>query len=307
MEFYKSMDYFFITRMVSDWMRYAGPKARKEFLDQVKEHVWDARERTENSFERGYVFNFAADYSNEIYSAGEYLVYLFVDSMGEIYYVGMGNSGRIRDKKNRNEAFKEHYAKCNSKIVILSKWSTKYFAADIEKLAIWECQLHGAKLTNEKDTLSQMEIYELRHIPDEWQKRTPMQREYVELKKRYKESVEALDSIEKWLYGGGASSVPEYVNEKVDYVYANECWTIDGITKSRSQWCKEHKMNVSKANKRIEIGCTPKEALTFPTAPENRKRYTKEWWLENGYVPGTDTTSYVTPVKEWPDPYRKRR
>lgn len=55
MEFYKSMDYFFITRMVSDWMRYAGPKARKEFSDQVKEHVWDARERTENSFERGYV------------------------------------------------------------------------------------------------------------------------------------------------------------------------------------------------------------------------------------------------------------
>lgn len=66
MEFYKSMDYFFITRMVSDWMRYAGPKARKEFSDQVKEHVWDARERTENSFERGYVFNFAADYSDEI-------------------------------------------------------------------------------------------------------------------------------------------------------------------------------------------------------------------------------------------------
>ena len=66
-------------------------------------------------------------------------------------------------------------------------------------------------------------------------------------------------------------------------------------------------MNVSKANKRIEIGCTPKEALTFPTAPESRKRYTKEWWLENGYIPGTDTTSYVTPVKEWPDPYRKRR
>lgn len=93
----------------------------------------------------------------------------------------------------------------------------------------------------------------------------------------------------------------------MDYVYANECWTIDGITKSRSQWCKEHKMNVSKANKRIEIGCTPKEALTFPTAPENKKRYIKEWWLENGYIPGTDTTSYVTPVKEWPDPYRKRR
>ena len=67
MEFYKSMDYFYITRMVSDWMRYAGPKARKEFSDQVKEHVWDARERAENSFERGYVFNFAADYSNEIY------------------------------------------------------------------------------------------------------------------------------------------------------------------------------------------------------------------------------------------------
>lgn len=90
MEFYKSMDYFFITRMVSDWMRYAGPKARKEFSDQVKEHVWDARERTENSFERGYVFNFAADYSNEIYSAGEYLVYLLLIAWERFTMLGWG-------------------------------------------------------------------------------------------------------------------------------------------------------------------------------------------------------------------------
>lgn len=297
---YNEIDWFGLSSMVTNWMRYAGAKARKDFMDEVRKTDYDMRAVVENDLEKGYVFNFAVDHSDELYEVGQFLVYLFVDSNGDIYYVGMGNETRIMDKKNRNQNFLKRYQSCDSKIVILSKWSTRKIALEVEKMAIWKCQMDGYNLTNEKDMLSPKGIYELRHLSEDFNDDTALQREYRNLIERHKKELTVLDEIEKWLYNDGASKNPGYVNEKSDAIYTVGCWTIDGVTKTRSQWCREYNINTSKAYKRIEIGCTPKEALTFPTAPREEKRNIVQWWAKNGYFPGTDKTSYVTPYEEWP-------
>nr|DAO82505.1 MAG TPA: GIY-YIG nuclease superfamily protein [Caudoviricetes sp.] len=302
---YQSIDYFSLASMVTDWMRYAGPNARKDFMDLVRSTDYNRRAAIENDLGDGYVLDFAVDHSDIMNEVGQFLVYLFIDNNGEIYYVGMGNEQRIMDKKSRNNDFLKHYMKHNSKIVILSKWSTRKIALKIEKMAIWICQMNGFRLTNIKEVLSPKQLYELRHIPENKENETETQYEYRQLTREFSEEVKALDRIEQWLYEDGASKTPGFVNTKENVIWAMECWTIDGVTKTRSQWCKENNVSLAGIGKRLELGCTPKEALTFPTAPDNRKRHTKEWWAENGYFPGTDKTSYITPLNEWPKGYKK--
>lgn len=302
---YQNIGYFNLASMVTDWMRYAGPNARKDFMDLVRSTDYNRKAAVENDLGDGYVLDFAVDHSDVMYEVGQFLVYLFIDNNGDIYYVGMGNEQRIMDKKNRNNEFLEHYTKHNSKIVILSKWSTRKIALEIEKMAIWKCQMDGFRLTNIKEILSSKQLYELRHIPENEENETETQYEYRRLTKEFCEEAKALDRIEQWLYEDGASKTPGFVNIKENVIWAIECWTIDGVTKTRSQWCKENNVSLAAIGKRFELGCTPKEALTFPTAPDNRKRHTKEWWAENGYFPGTDKTSYITPLNEWPKGYKK--
>ena len=130
---YQNIDYFSLASMVTDWMRYAGPNARKDFMDLVRSTDYNRRAAIENDLGDGYVLDFAVDHSDIMNEVGQFLVYLFIDNNGEIYYVGMGNEQRIMDKKSRNNDFLKHYMKHNSKIVILSKWSTRKIALKIEK------------------------------------------------------------------------------------------------------------------------------------------------------------------------------
>ncbi len=83
-------------------------------------------------------------------------------------------------------------------------------------------------------------------------------------------------------------------------------WTIDGITMSALDWCKEYGRPASFADRAGLYGMTPKEALTFPPVPKGMTKKALEYWASLGLTPGTDTTSYVTPKSEMPSwiPYR---
>ena len=210
----QNIDCYILANMVTEWLRYAGPNARKEFSELVHKTDYDRKEKMENYLQNGYVFDFAVDHSDVMYKAGRFLVYLFVDEEGEIYYVGMGDECRIMSKKNRNKKFLEHYTKHNSKIVILSKWSTRKIALEIEKMAILRCQIKGFRLTNIQGLLSFRQLHELRNIPENKEDYTEIQHEYRGLVKEFSDEVKALDRIEQWLYEDGASKTPGYVNVK---------------------------------------------------------------------------------------------
>lgn len=126
---YQNIDYFSLASMVTDWMRYAGPNARKDFMDLVRSTDYNRRAAIENDFGDGYVLDFAVDHSDIMNEVGQFLVYLFIDNNGEIYYVGMGNEQRIMDKKSRNNDFLKHYMKHNSKIVTFSGRGCLFFYA----------------------------------------------------------------------------------------------------------------------------------------------------------------------------------
>lgn len=302
---YKEMDYGALEQELSSWLSHAGPNARREFMKEVDSRTHDHLSRFEERLEKGYITNLAADYSDSYTQTGDCFVYMFVDNNGEIYYVGMGDETRFQYPYGRSKEFDERYKKSKSKVILAAKWCTRAMAAEIERLVIWKCQLSGFRLVNKSEMLSSKELYELRHLSEDLNKETNLQSKYRWMKEDYPEVLSAFDKIEKWLYNGGASETSNYVNVKQKTTWAMECWTIDGVTKTRSQWCKENKVSASKANYRISLGCTPKEALTFPTAPDTKKRYQKNWWIENGYIPGSDKTSYITPYSEWPEDIKR--
>jgi hypothetical protein len=50
-------------------------------------------------------------------------------------------------------------------------------------------------------------------------------------------------------------------------------WEIDGVTKSRKDWCKEYGVLETTAIYRVDIkGMSPKDALTTPLSTNGRKR-----------------------------------
>lgn len=50
-------------------------------------------------------------------------------------------------------------------------------------------------------------------------------------------------------------------------------WEIDGVTKSRKDWCREYGVNETTAIYRVEVkGMSPVEALTTPMSANGRKR-----------------------------------
>lgn len=50
---YQNIDYFSLASMVTDWMRYAGPNARKDFMDLVRSTDYNRRAVIENDLGDG--------------------------------------------------------------------------------------------------------------------------------------------------------------------------------------------------------------------------------------------------------------
>lgn len=60
-------------------------------------------------------------------------------------------------------------------------------------------------------------------------------------------------------------------------------WTIDGVSKPATDWCKDYKKKYSAVLSRIKKhGLTPIQALTYPNVPSTRTRFAREYWLSLG-------------------------
>lgn len=78
-------------------------------------------------------------------------------------------------------------------------------------------------------------------------------------------------------------------------------WTIDEVTKPAKEWCEIYGKCFTSVLGRIRTyGMTPKEALTCPNVPKCMNRKALKYWEGVGVIPGTDTTSYITPLEEYP-------
>lgn len=299
--------YWDLVSDLSDWLRVAGDNAKAELIKDIKGRTYDRKKMVEYGLRSGYIKHLAADYSDTARWCGEHFVYLFVNELGNIYYVGCGDTCRLQGRTGRNNDFREQYFSGNSKVVLLAKWCIREVALQIEKYAIWECQMRGFNLTNKNCMLSEQKMEEIRNMPDDWHEYSEVQSEYEWALKEWPEAVEAFANIVEWLKTDEFRNNTDFVNIKSTDVPTLACWTIDGVTKSRAEWCKEYGVNQSIVLKRMEKhGCTPKEAFTFPPIPKDMTKRPKEWWAEHGFVAGTDKTSYVTPLEEWPSHYKAR-
>lgn len=296
---------------LKEWWAIAGPEARKRMMLEV-----DGDSRWKNNIQftcsYGYDWSYAVDYSDDFYRLGDSFVYLYVSRSFQIYYVGMGNRERIMNRKRRNKAFLNRFSETDSKVVILAKWVDRNLALDIETLLIWEAQAKGYDLTNSSKTLSALEIEQLKFIQSE-SDLSEFQEHYVQLRHEYPEIVAAFEKLNtNCLLGmltpdGVLPETDDFINHPRPGVAVSQLWTIDGKIKSVVEWCKLYgKSPSSVVNRMRNWQCTPKEALTFPSVPNGENRNAIEWLKSKGYVPGTDTTSEVTPFDEWPKEYRLR-
>lgn len=301
---YYGLPYWETKEIFSDWWRHAGTEARKEMLDNLQKIPLPSSDVYKCDT------RFATDRSNDLYSCGAYHVYAWVTKRCSIIYIGYGDSWRASNPQGRNEEFQKKFETNEIKSFILCSNVNKDDAQQIETLCIWRAMVSGYQLTNKSKTLSPQQIIELRAERES----SPAYEKYQTLVEAYPDVVESFDKLKSYCLDLVLSeeSVLEadvhFKSRTRDSIrkYVKYVWTIDGVTKSASDWCKKYNFTLSRANQRIECyGCTPKEALTFPNLPRElyKKRTIDEWWRENGYIPGIDETSYVTPREEWGDEY----
>lgn len=287
------------------WWRGAGEDVRKEIINELNKIPVPSSEVYKCDS------RFSTDYCNNQYLCGHYHVYAWVSKKCRITYIGYGSSYRAATLHGRNESFRSESDINEMKVFILCANVNERDAQDIETLCIWRAMLSGWSLTNKSKTLTQHQLLELRADKE----KSKVNEYYQRLIDDYPEVVESYDRLNSYCLDmvlSEDSELPHDVrfkttNPQEKLKYVKHMWTIDGEAKPANEWCKHYGVALSRANMLIDrYGCTPKEALTFPRLPKElcrKKKDIGEWWHENGYCPGTDQTSYVTPREEWGDEY----
>lgn len=299
------VDFLPLRDMVWDlkvWWRHASVEARNNIIDELQ------KEPLPSSVIPKADCRFAVDYSNEVYILGDGCVYAWTTERGEVIYIGCGDPIRATTVSGRNDGFTTRYENERIKPFILCINVDKEIAYNIETLCIWKAQVDGWQLENKAKTLSAGEVLALR----EGRENVRIFDAYEELNGLYPEMVDAFDKFSSYckdiMISTGENSEPEYLCDitKRGERSVRHVWTIDGTTKPARDWCKVYGKAMPWVIARIDrYGCTPKEALLFPVLPREyyKKKTIEQYWIENGYFPGSDTTSYVTPRHEWPDNY----
>ena len=283
------------------WWRHASTEVRNNIIDELQ------REPLPSSVIPKADCRFVVDYSNEVYVLGDGCVYAWTTESGEIIYIGCGDPVRATTVSGRNDGFNARYENERIKPFILCVNIDREIAYDIETLCIWKAQVDGWQLENKAKVLSFGEVMALRE-----KKSTRIFEAYEELNGLYPEVANAFDAFSSYckevMTSAEKNVTAEYLRDRTkrDKRSVRHVWTIDGTTKPARDWCKTYGKAMPWVIARIDKhGCTPKEALLFPALPHEyyKKKTVEEYWTENGYFPGSDTTSYVTPKEEWPDDY----
>jgi len=287
------------------WWRGAGQDARRLIMDELNKIALPSSEIDKCDT------RFSADYSNNLYRCGHYCVYAWVSKNCRVVYIGYGSPDRAATIRGRNDSFRSQSDVEDMKVFILCSNVNEDDARNIETMCIWRAMLAGWSLTNKSKTLTQRQLIELRADRDN----SPTNECYRQLIDDYPEVAESYDKLNSYCLDmvlREDSELPHDVHfkttcprEKVKHI--KYMWTINGVTKPAKDWCQKYRVALSRANLLIDrYGCTPIEALTFPRLPKELCREGKdigEWWEEQGYRPGTDRTSHVTPREEWGDGY----
>ena len=305
------LEYYTMYWEAAGWWRYAGAEARKSFIDELNECGILYESAGWKSYSRKVEMKFAVDYSNIPERVGCVCVYVYATLRGEIFYIGEGDIGRACTINNRSATFQMRAKENGYRAFLLCLGTRKEIARKIETMCIYRAQIKGCQLFNTVKTLNPTEVECFaekekdhgRYFSEEVEQKY---KQYQDYKTRYLDILNAFDELTKFcteVLSPNYSGVPE---DKTIARAVLHMWTIDGVSKSGAEWCREYNVNLSAVVKRMQVyGCTPKEAMCFPPV-ENKKmarRDAVKYWNSIGLSPGTDTSSYVTPLNEWPLEY----
>lgn len=272
-----------------EFLSNAGEEARKEFFARVNENISKPRLLTENNLRKASL-EFSVDFSNDLYRLGDGYVYAYTTDEGELFYVGCGQSDRVCNKYSRSEDFKAFYGDWKCYPFVLASRVYKTNAEEIETLCIWLAQMNGCILKNTQKVLNSFELkcffqkekganIKLDNcVAKKWE-------QYENLKTEYEEVAEAFLRL---LY---VCLDKEEFNKKIPQEREHKpspdlVWSIDGETKTITEWCEQYGRSRGSVIGRISrYGFTPKQALMLPPVPCNFSRKPIEYWQSLGLLP----------------------
>lgn len=267
----------------------ASEEARKEFFARVNKRINKPDLVTENDLRKASL-EFSIDFSNNLYRLGDGFVYAYITDAGELFYIGCGQSDRVCNTHSRSEDFKAVHNDWKCYPFVLASNVYKANAEEIETLCIWLAQMNGCVLENSKKTLNSLELkhFLLKEkgadiklkdcVAKKWE-------QYEELKADYEDVVA---SFMRLLY---VCLDKEEFDQKVPREKEHKPspdleWTIDGKTKTITEWCEQYGRSRGSAIARVNAyGFTPKQALTFPPVPRKFSRKPIEYWQSLGLLP----------------------
>ena len=151
--------YYYRNWELEDYVRVLGDEARTEFMNWIT--TIKPRRRDRN---KAINYNFGISYANDLFKAGEYLVYLYTDEHGIPFYVGKGREDRAINISNRSPAFKDNLTKGDScRIFAIAYDMREDDALNVETLVINELLDRGWRLSNsQKVAIGQEKLSTLR-------------------------------------------------------------------------------------------------------------------------------------------------
>lgn len=264
-----------------------GPELRQKVFEKACER--DHRDFFLAPFVEHHAnLNRAVYFGNEPYMYGHHCVYCWFDQYGELFYIGEGDTTRAISigKKNRSPDFIE---RCEGDIYlfILVTFIDKEKAVEVERMLIQTASMRGENFVNTREVLTPRECRcftalsagkQMRSISEETKDKWE---DYETSLCGYRPVYENFcDLLENGIGKATPFKKPNPLADRTKY------WTINGVTKSRYVWCKEHDITVTAVENRMKyFGLSLKQALTFPKVKAGRSRPTSlEQWREMGLL-----------------------
>lgn len=291
---------------------HADKSVLDEFVKRASSYVghWiDINELFDNKYVN---LDFCVDYSSDYYSFGDGFVYAWVTDNGNLFYIGSGTRERVTNMANRSKEFLEIVEEENCQPILICGNVDRGMAREIEKMCIWYVSMYGAELVNKADILTAEEkiyfsLYEQNKVLMENRELEEKYELYDGYKWQYEKVCLQVDLILDYCLKLANSTIqkfekkPTKLNDEFHYQGKElVTWTIDGIKKTASQWCKEYKKGYSSVvtqMKRYEL--TLEEALSLPVVPAGRTRDPLQFWKECGF----DVKPRPIPLDSMPKEY----
>lgn len=271
------------------WWRSAAQSVRDDVLRELKKTPLPPNS-IPNTDSR-----FCVDYSTHKHESGSSCVYVIVTENHEIIYVGCGSAVRASSLSGHNKKVESIVKEKKVICFLICINCCHQIAKKIKTMLIRRSQYEGWNLCNEQKTLSARDIVTLRSNSE-----SDLSSEYHELIAEFPEIIMTFDKLQTSCvrsFSSGDNEIKEFEYRKKPNEYRKfKAWSIDGEVKKRTEWCRLYNTSVANVYQRMSAtNCSIKEALLFPKKPISGKQLNLvNWWISQGFVPGTDTNSYET-------------